>query len=56
MQRTKSTQHIEKPEEKAPHITEILENMREDQRQLDQKVAELENKARITRKEKIKNS
>jgi hypothetical protein len=41
MGREKPTQESEESQEKPPNITEVLETMRDDQRQLDKKITEL---------------
>jgi ferritin len=55
MRRAKRTQKIEKSQEKPLNITEVLESMRDDQRQLHKKVAELANKLPTTKEEKGEN-
>jgi hypothetical protein len=49
MPRVKLDQPIEKSTEKRPDITEILETMRDDQRQFDRKLTELANRLASTK-------
>jgi hypothetical protein len=54
MQRAKRIQRIEKSKEKSLDITEVLKSMRDDQRQLQKKVAEVANRLPTTKEEKGK--